>query len=723
MKKQVYNICGFDCASCASKAEKHIAKQNDVEYAHLDFSNNKLYVTFKEDIWSIDKLANVIKEVESDPLEISLENQKKKEEKLFTKTMWWKLARIIFAIAITLVCIFLLGKENLNWLRFGLYAFTILVIGYDIFYKVLSHIIHRSNILDHNLLILIASIGSLALAIIGLTHNENYLIKINNDYFIALDDSMEAVIVIILFQIGSIVESLASNKSKRAIVKAVDLRIEEANLIIDEGVIKVKPEEIKVNDLILVTNGEIIPVDGIIEEGNATIDTSSLTGEFIPVQSEIGKEVFSGCLIKSGTLKIRVNRIYEESASKKIINLITQSGEKKSRADAFIDRFAKWYTPAIVLIAILAFVIGGLISNSWMNFLHVGLEILVIGCPCAVVISVPLAYFSGLGLASKHGVVIKGSNFLDELSRLSKVVTDKTGTLTKGTFAINKVNAVDNEEQLLDSLYAVECLSNHPIAKAICSNVDIHELSKDILEYEEYAGLGSVCVYKGKRIIAGNNKLLKKYGIDVEEVKDNGTVVHCAKDNQYLGYVILNDEIKEEAKQFVESLHKENIEVIMLTGDHASNGQEVAKELGIDRVFTDLLPDDKNVILNQEMASSSGPVAFIGDGINDAPSIRGSDIGIAMGGIGSDIAVENADVVIMNDNPNKIITAINISKKAKHTAIFNIIFALTIKLAVLVLAIIFPNWSYMMYIAIFSDTGLTVLLTINSLLLLQREVK
>lgn len=722
-KKVTYNVCGFDCASCAAKAEAHIAKHEDVEYAHMDYSSNKLYVTFKDESWDIDTLANVIKEVESDPLDISYVNEKKqKQEKLFNKAMWWKLTRIIIAVSVTLICIFLLGKQELNWLRFGLYEGMILLIGYDIFYKVILHIIHRNNILDHNLLILVAAIGSLTLAIIGLTNNENYLLRINDNYSLAFDDAMEALLVIVLFQIGSIVESVASNKSKNAIVKAVDLRIEEANLIVDEGIIKVKPEALKVDDIVLITAGETIPVDGEIIEGNGHIDTSSLTGEFTPVQSEIGNEVFSGCILKEGTIKIRVKRIYEESASKKIIDLITNSGEKKSRVDAFIDKFAKWYTPVIVLLAVLIFVIGGIISHSWMSFLHVGLEILVIGCPCAVVISVPLAYFSGLGLASKHGVVIKGSNYLDELYSLRKVVTDKTGTLTKGSFVVTKVVGSDKEE-LLNSLYAVECLSNHPIAKAICLNKDIHSLSKDINGYEEVAGKGAICVYLGHKIIAGNNKLLKEHNIEIEEAKESGTIVYCAKDNKYLGYVVLDDEIKEEAKDFVDGLHKEGIEVVMLTGDHATHGKEVAKELGIDRVFTDLLPDDKRNILENEMASTNGAVAFVGDGINDAPSIKRSDVGVAMGGIGSDVAVENADVVIMNDNPNRLLTGIKVAKKARCTSIFNIAFALTVKAIVLILVIIFPNWSYMMYIAIFSDTGLTVLLTINSLLLLHRKVK
>ena len=724
MKKKAYNVCGFDCASCASKAETHIAKQEDVESAHISFASNKAYITFKNDPWSVGKLASVIKEVESDPLEISEVGEEIKEEPLFNRKMVCQLLRASVSIILTLVCIFALGRENLTWVRFGIYVSLIILIGYDIFYKVFAHIKNRTNILDHNFLIFLASVGSLTLAIISLAKGDNNLVKLNNNYFIALDDAMEAVLVMSLFQIGSVIESYASNKSKKAIVNAINLRVEKANLIKDDQVVVVKPEELAINDKIIVTTGELIPIDGIIIEGNGIIDTSSLTGEYVPVTAGINEEVYAGCLLKSGSIKVLVKKTYENSSVNKIINLITNSEEKKSRADKFVDRFAKWYTPVIVIVAFLTFILGALISNNWMMWTHTGLEVLVIGCPCAIVISVPLAYFSGLGLASKNGVVIKGSNYLDALSSLSKVVSDKTGTLTQGIFKITKVHAVNGDaKELLNSLYAVESLSNHPIAKAITHDVDVKELASKQTNFLEEAGLGCSSVYQGHHLYAGNEKLLNKYGIKVEKVNETGTVIYVGKDKEYLGYVLLDDVIKENAYYFISYLHKQNIKSILLTGDNEVNAMNISNKLGLDKYYANLLPEDKTNILEKEMENNKGYVAFIGDGINDAPSIERSDIGVAMGAIGSDVAIENADVVIMNDDPSKLISAIKISKKTRRTAIFNIVFALVVKAVVLVLAIIFPSWTYMMYIAVFADTGLTILLTINSLLLLKRKVR
>ena len=725
MEKRIFNISGFDCAHCAAKAEQHISKQQEVEYAHLDFAGNKLYITFKNKPWDVEELSKVIKEVEEDPLDISIyEKGVKAETKLFTKKMWWQLIRIIFAFTITLVCIFLLGYSSLNWLRFVLYVVANIVIGYDIFYKLFLHIKNRTNIIDHYLLITLACVGSLTMAIIALVHNEQRLIQVADNYYFALDDAMESVMVMTLFQVGSIVESVASNKSKNAISRAVSLRVNTANLIKDDEIIVVDPEELKVGDSIVVTAGEMIPVDGTIYEGDGFIDTSSLTGEYVPVHGKVGQEVYSGCLLKSGSLHIKVKRIYADSAVSKVLELINSGSEKKSRADEFIARFAKWYTPMVMVTSLLVFVIGGAISQDWFTWLHTGLEILVVGCPCAVVISVPLAYFSAIGLASKNGIVIKGANYLDELSRLGLLVTDKTGTITEGSFKITKIapNGI-SEEELLNNLYAVECLSNHPIGKAICHDVDVNKLAKKQQDFQEIAGFGCKTRMDDKEIVAGNAKLMKQEAVEFESVNEAGTIIYCAVNGKYVGYVILNDTVKEETKELVSNLHKEKIEVLLLTGDHEENAKHICADLNIDRYHAELLPEDKAVILEKEMEKQTKKTAFVGDGINDAPSIKRSDIGIAMGGIGSDIAVENADIVIMNDDPSKIYDAIKISKIARNTSIFNIAFALFIKFAVAILAIIFPELRYMMYVAVIADTGLTVMLVINSLLLLYRKIK
>ena len=468
----------------------------------------------------------------------------------------------------------------------------------------------------------------------------------------------------------------------------------------------------------------MIPVDGNVVDGSAYVDKSSLTGEFVPVLTDINnQEVLAGCLVKSGLIKIKVSKKYEDSAVAKIIELISNSGEKKSKADEFIAKFAKWYTPAIVLLSLLVFVIGGAISKEWMNYFVSVLKILVTGCPCAIVISVPLAYFAAIGLASKNGIVIKGTNYMDEINNLRKVVTDKTGTLTQGVFVIQKVVAYEGvkEQELLNALYAAECLSTHPIAKAICHDIDVKGLASKQADYKEIAGFGVETVYEGSNISAGNLALMQKCGVNVTKADEQGTVVYCQKDGKYLGYIVLNDEVKKEAYDMVRLLHKEKMEVVLLTGDKDENAQALQAELNIDRVYSELTPEQKTEILEKEMSCEKYNVAFVGDGINDAPSIMRSDVGFAMGAIGSDIAVQNADVIIMNDNPAKVYQSVKIARTARHTAIFNIIFALAVKAIVAILVLILKE-KIPMVVPVIADTGLTVLLVLNSLLILYRKI-
>jgi Cd2+/Zn2+-exporting ATPase len=540
---------------------------------------------------------------------------------------------------------------------------------------------------------------------------------------IAHDDSMEAVMVVMLFQVGQIIENIATNKSKAAIMSAVELRVESATKISDHGYHVVKPEDLKIGDKIIVRTGELIPIDGEIYEGEALIDTSSLTGEYVPVHSSVSNKVYGGCLVKSGTIRVIVDKKYQDSTVAKIMELIASGGEKKSKADQFIAKFAKWYTPIVVIVAALVTLIGGLIAqNEWLTFISVGLKIIVTGCPCAIVISVPLAYFSALGLASKNGIVVKGVNYLDSFVNIGKIVTDKTGTLTKGSFYITKVKSETNDDELLNSLLAAECLSTHPIGKAICENHDIKELASKQTDFIEIPGLGVKTNYDGDSIIAGSYKFLTQSGIDVPNVTENGLITYCGKNGQYLGYVVLNDIIKENAKTFVDLLHKNGIEILLLTGDKEENAKMICQSVGISNYRSSLLPEEKTQILEEEMKGYNKTVAYIGDGINDAPSIIRSDIGIAMGGIGSDIAVENADVVIMNDDPIKVYDTIKISKMARNTSIFNIVFALFVKISVAVLIAIFKD-KIDMTVAVLADTGLTVVLVINSLLLLYRKIR
>jgi len=735
--KKIYHISGFDCGNCAAKTERHLNTKEYISEAKIDFSTNKMYISYNEKALSLEELKRIIKEVEDDPLDIyeeGIEKKEKKEQKIFTKNMWFILFRVIFATLVTLVCVFLLGKTEYNWLRFALYLVTFFVVGYDVMWKVVMHIRHLTNPLDHNLLISLAGIGAFTLCAIQFTHLDsanpnmdifgNHIIhSLSSDYSIAMDHAMDAMMVIILFQVGRIIEGVATNKSKAAVMKAVELRVDTANLVTDEGIKLVKPEDLLVGQTIIVKVGELIPIDGVVLDGEALVDTSSLTGEFVPTSAKKGDEVYSGCLLKQGQITVEVKKIYADSTVSKIIELITSGGEKKSKADEFIAKFGRLYTPIVVVVSILVMVIMGLVTGQWMSSVYEGLEILVTGCPCAIVISVPLAYFAAIGLASKNGIVVKGAAFLDKLVNIGTLMTDKTGTLTKGSFSIQVVNAINaSEEEMLDDLYAVESLSNHPIGKAICHDKNLEKTAAKVNNFVEIAGFGVEGDYENHHIIAGSSKLLKKYGITHDLAKEVGTVIYIAKDNKYLGYVVLSDEIKESATQMVSLLHKQKVEVVLLTGDHEENAKDISNKLGIDRYHSELLPEQKSEILEQEINGSKKGVAFIGDGINDAPSIIRSDIGIAMGGIGSDIAVENADIVIMNDDPVKVYDAIKIAKIARRVSIFNIIFSLLVKIAVAVLVII-PQIEIPMYVAVIADTGLTVIMVLNSLAILYRKVR
>ena len=716
--KKTYHISGFDCPNCAHKSEEHLSKQEGIESCHIDFSTNKLFVTYKNKPYTVEQIAKVIAQVESDPLDIKeLEGKTEHKEKLFTTSMWFLLARVLFAVIVLVLNLVLFEKfDNTGWIRFAIYTFATVLLTYDVTWRVFIHIKNRKNIIDHNLLITIAVIGATALAVIHLLEDG---MQEHGVHF-----AMEAMMVVGLFQVGQIVEKIATNRSKLAVMNAIQLRVEYANLEKDGQVIKVDPEELNIGDIVVIGAGEMIPVDGEVIDGSAYVDKSSLTGEFVPVLTDANNnDVLAGCLVKSGLIKVNVLKKYEDSAVAKIIELISNSGEKKSKADEFIAKFAKWYTPAIVILSLLVLLIGGLITQGWKEWFVSALKILVTGCPCAIVISVPLAYFAAIGLASKNGIVIKGTNYMDEINNLTKVITDKTGTLTQGVFAIQKIQTVEGieEQELLNALYASECLSTHPIAKAICHEVDVKALAAKQVNYKEIAGFGVETTFEGSKIYAGNIAYMQKTGVKVSAAKEQGTVVYCQKDGKYLGYIVLNDEVKKEAYDMVRLLHKEKMEVVLLTGDKNDNASALQKELGIDRVYSELTPEQKTLILEQEMLNQKKNVAFVGDGINDAPSIMRSDVGFAMGAIGSDIAVQNADVVIMNDNPAKVYESVKIARIARHTAIFNIIFALVVKAIVAVLVLIFQD-KIPMVVPVIADTGLTVVLVLNSLLILYRKV-
>lgn len=624
--------------------------------------------------------------------------------------------RSIVALALALVGLFWLNEDNFNvWVNFAVMAVAWLIVGYDIIFKAFESLIKEKNPFDENMLMLIASIGAFCLRIFGKDENEIF----GNEFF-------EAFMVAFLFQIGDIFEDLATDKSHEAITEAVGLRAKEATLLLDGETKKVDPETLKVGDIILVKVGEIIPGDGEIIEGSGDVDMSSLTGEFNPVSKVLGDNVNSGTILRTGSLKVKVSKAYEDSTVQKIITLVEESAEQKSKADKFITKFAKIYTPIVVGIALLLAVIPPLCigmndGEVWKQWIKIAVSILVISCPCAVVVSVPLAYFAGIGLASKHGIIVKGGSYFDELNRLGILVTDKTGTLTCGRFVVDAINPIGiSEDEFKEYIVAAESRSNHPIAKAIVTLGDPVALSNKITDYTEKAGYGEMLTYDGHKILAGNAKLLNENGISMDVPDINGTIVYLALDGKYAGYLLLNDAIKESAYSTIEELHKLNVRSVMVTGDKEKNAREVAAKLQIDEVYAELLPEEKTNILKEKI-SKNYAVAFVGDGINDAPSIALADVGFAMGGAGSDISIENANVVIMNDDISKIVTAKKIAKATRNRAIFNVVASLIIKLAIAVCSVFIPNFPLM--VAVFADTGVTLIMVASSVSLLAHKVK
>lgn len=709
MIKKVYNISGFDCANCAARTESFLNRDEHIEYARIDFSSNRLYITYKNKELTIDEIKKLIKKVESNDIAITTSSEKIQNEKFFNKKNIILLIRIAITIILMLCARF--GMNQDDWPCIVVYAIAILLIGYDVFYKVLYKIIHLKNPIDEFLLITLGVSGVVTLSALSYA---KILPEGHNEFF-------EGVMVILLFQIGQIIEHYASNKSRNAISTAMDIRTETALLFDGLETKSVPSRQLKINDLIIVKVGDVIPVDSVVIEGEGTLDISSLTGEYIPKLVHTNDNALSGCLLKSGTLTLQVKKTYQDSTVSKIVELVNNSGEKKANAVSFISKFAKWYTPIIMIGSLMFLLIFGFVNKDWISATTKALEFIIIACPCAIVISVPLSYFAGIGLASKNGIVVKGSNFMDALCSLKKLVTDKTGTLTHGSFAIKKINSFNIDEKTFrDNLYAAECLSNHPIGKAIMQNVKSKDYVSKIKNYTERAGAGVTVDYLNHHLIAGTRAFLIEKNIQVDEAKEIGTIVYLAIDGKCVGYCTLSDELKKDAQPMVDLLHYAGIEIILLTGDKEEVAAMTCKELGIDRWHSELSPSEKTKCLELEMNDPKKKVAFIGDGINDAPSIIRSDVGIAMGGIGSDIAVNNADIVIMNDNPAKVYDAYKIAKMTRNRAFFCIIFSLLVKISVTIAAAVttIPMW-----LAVLSDTGLTVIMIICALLLLYQKVR
>ena len=549
----------------------------------------------------------------------------------------------------------------------------------------------------------------------GEIFDENFLMIIATLGAFYIKEYPEAVLVMLLFSIGEYLSDQAVDNSKKAIVDLMDLRSDKINLK-NKGIVDVS--EAKVGDVFIVAPGEKIALDGIVIKGKSHLDTSSLTGESIPRGVSKNSEVLSGTINLEGMLEIKSTKTFETSTASKIIDIIEHSENKKTKAEKFITRFSKIYTPIVVLLALLVVIIPSLLGANFDTWLYRALEMLVISCPCALVISVPLGYFSGIGRCSKEGILVKGSNILDDLLTIDTIIFDKTGTITEGVFEVTKIHSVNNNnDEILKLAVSAEANSNHPIAKSIKNAYD-KKINCKITNFKEISGLGISCNIDKDKILVGNKKFLEKNKIEIENNKEVGTIVYIAKNNQFLGYIVISDKIKENVKENLNDLKREEIKsLIMLSGDDDVIVKNIANNLKLDKSFGNLLPQDKVDILNSYKKNTK--VAFVGDGINDAPVIKLADVGIAMGGIGSDATIEASDIVLMQDKLEKLVDVIKISKITKKIVLTNIIFAISFKVIMLILAIfgITPIW-----LAIFADVGVTLLSVLNSLRIFKTKI-
>ncbi len=597
------------------------------------------------------------------------------------------LGAVLFAAA------FIVPGEN-EVVRLVIFIISYAVTGGDLVLQAVKNIL-KGQVFDENFLMSIASIGAF---LIG--------------------EHPEGVAVMLFYQTGELFQSYAVDKSRRSIADLMNIRPDYANVRRGDDIVRVDPDEVQVGDVIIVKAGERVPLDGKVLEGTSMLDTSALTGESVPRVVEAGNDVLSGCVNMNGVLVVEVVREFGESTVNRILDLVENAGSRKSRSEQFITKFARLYTPIVVSIAAALAVIPPLIFQgaAFSDWLYRGLTFLVVSCPCALVISIPLSFFGGIGGASRKGILVKGGNYLEALAKTDTIVFDKTGTLTKGVFNVQDIQPVPGftVETLLEMAVLAESYSNHPISLSLKRAYGKALDNTRITGMEEISGHGVHTTVDGKRVLAGNRRLMDRFSIELHSEQPAGTVVHVAVDNLYAGHIVIADEIKEDSLKAIRDLKAAGIrQLVMLTGDNQAVGEKVAKDLGFDKVYTGLLPEDKVTRLEELLAqkSSGRKLAFVGDGINDAPVLARADIGIAMGGLGSDAAIEASDIVIMNDEPSKISTAIQISKKTLKIAMQNIVFAIGVKVLVLVLSAFGLS---SMWAAIFADVGVSVLATLNA---------
>ena len=680
---------GLNCANCARKIEEKVGKMEGVKESNLNFTTTTLNVKLERKVKEEHAINEIKKIVEA------LEPHVKVEKKVSGKT---NVQRAKFEVKPTLIIgtilylIAVIGDFK-GALALILFVASYLLIGGKVVLTAIKNIA-RGQLFDENFLMTVATIGAFSIS-----------------------EYQEAVAVMLFYEIGETIQGYAVNKSRSSISSLMDIRADYANIIIDGKEKKVSPETVKVEDIILVKPGEKIPLDGIVVEGESFVDTSALTGESVPRKIAVNDEILSGGINTNGVLKVKVTKKFGESTVSRILEMVENAANKKANTEKFITKFAKVYTPIVVALAILIAVVPSIFIKDalFSTWLYRALVFLVVSCPCALVVSVPLGFFAGIGGASKKGVLVKGSNYLELLKDLETVVFDKTGTLTEGVFTVTEINTNNiQKEKLIEIAAMAESFSNHPIAISIIKEYG-KEIDKEVIkEYEEIAGHGIKAVINNEEILIGNAKLMNQFNISYNEVDSIGTVVYCAINGEFKGSIVISDKIKENAAEALINLKAAGVKkTVMLTGDNKKTAEKVGEKVNIDEVHSELLPLGKVKEVEKLLKASNknGRLAFVGDGVNDAPVLARADIGIAMGGIGSDAAIEAADVVLMKDDINALVDAINVSKKTNKILWQNIIFALGIKVIVMVLGTFgIAN----MWTAVFADVGVTIIAIINS---------
>jgi Cd2+/Zn2+-exporting ATPase len=700
-KKKILILKGLSCSSCAAKIENKVNDIKGVDKAFIDFASSKLIIevsdrTILDSI--VDEVTTIVKKLEPnvDVLEEKKKasNIEKTEEEQDIREKWYNKQSTRLIISALLFGIAMLSELS-NSIEIGLYVISYLLAGSEVLLKAGRNII-RGQIFDENFLVAIATIGAFG-----------------------INEAPEGVAVMLFFQVGEYLQGKAVDRSRKSIASLMDIRPDFANLKIGEDIQRVSPDEVEIGDIIIVKPGEKVPLDGKIIEGKSMVDTSALTGESVPRKVDVGDEVLGGFINTNGLLTVEVTKEFGESTVSKILDLVQNASSKKAPTENFITKFARYYTPVVVFAALALAIIPPLVIEgaTFSEWIYRALVFLVISCPCALVVSIPLGFFGGIGGASKSGVLVKGSNYLEALNNVDTVVFDKTGTLTKGVFKVTEIVTKGDMDkaQLLEFTAYAESFSNHPIALSILKEYGKEANQNEVADYEEISGHGIKVKVKGKDILAGNKKLMNKENVGYPDVETFGTVVHVAIDKKYSGYIVISDEIKEDSAKAIKELKNIGVrKTVMLTGDNKIVGDKVGKQLGLDQVYAELLPHQKVEKLEEldKEKAPKGKLIFVGDGINDAPVLARADVGVAMGGLGSDAAIEAADVVIMTDEPSKLVSGIKIAKRTRKIVWQNIIFALGVKAIFLTLGAvgIATLWE-----AVFADVGVTVLAVINAM--------